>query len=521
MLLLCTVANADENIETVSEGAEMSIEIIESTAADRTADENTVEDAEVNEDAAAEDTTAESAAGEVSDEVLTDESAAEQTTALEDETEETADANIMTASDDSSDTWTSVTSMNETRADCDLVTVSGELYAVGGMGTNGYSDTIEKYNSTDNAWETVTTLPDTIKGFGVAAYGTNIYIIGGYSAPSYLSTAWEYDVSSDEWTALADMHEERDQPAVLYMDGKIYAFGGRDMYGFTDSYEYYDFSAKEWKKVTTGYSDSLIRVGAHAQYLGGYVCIYGGIDSDYSYAGVDMYDTSGGLADEEEIIGDGYDGISVAWGEDKALIFAWDEDDSEYDVKEMSVSDGDITLSDVAFENTSSAGKYTEYVIYDGYLYAVGGYNLTSKVYLSTVNKYSVYYEDYSIGDGTISSVVTADGNTFTLNVEAGREYLIFVNVKNISSFDDYTFNIEYTQNAFSVTDGCAMTDVKNKSTGAVNGSDINITEIDTDGMSFKCTEDLSTSVTKTVNVIRLTANASGERTITYSMTED
>lgn len=37
--------------------------------------------------------------------------------------------------------------------------------------------------------------------------------------------------------------------------------------------------------------------------------------------------------------GDGYDGISIAWGEDKALIFAWDRNNNAYDTREMTVSD--------------------------------------------------------------------------------------------------------------------------------------------------------------------------------------
>ena len=66
-------------------------------------------------------------------------------------------------------------------------------------------------------------------------------------------------------------------------------------------------------------------------------------------------------------------------GEDKALIFAWDRNNNAYDTREMTVSDGDISLADVVFTNSPSACKYSQYIIYNGYLYSIGGYNTVSK----------------------------------------------------------------------------------------------------------------------------------------------
>lgn len=40
------------------------------------------------------------------------------------------------------------------------------------------------------------------------------------------------------------------------------------------------------------FSETMIRTGAHAQYIDGYVCIYGGIDKNYNYAGVDVYSSN-------------------------------------------------------------------------------------------------------------------------------------------------------------------------------------------------------------------------------------
>ena len=505
LLVSAITVSAEENNSVAIEDGTMFIDVIESNdfAYGDTADETNINADIISE---SEETDYDT---DIKDEKI-------QLDSEEDGTE------IMSLSANSSaDVWETTAAMNIPRADCELLSINDELYSIAGMDSNGYVNTIEKYDETDNSWQIVTEIPNSSKGFGVAAHDSKIYIIGGYNGSEYLNTVQVYDVNTDEWDILTSMTEKRDQPAVLCMDNKLYVFGGRNTVGFVNSYEYYDFSSKVWKKVTTGFSESMIRVGAHAQYIGGYVCVYGGIDTSYSYAGVDMYSSSN-LKESQEIIDDGYDGISIAWGADKALIFAWDRENSIYDIHEMAVDEGEISLAEVVFENTSATGKYSKYIIHNGYLYAVGGYNLTSKKYLAAVSKYSVYYGDFAVGAGTINSTVTTDGNSITLNVDAGKEYMLFINAKNITSFDGYTFKLEYTDNIFTIIDGCALTAEKNTSTGAVNGTDIIITENTVNGISFICTEKLSgeEAVTKSVNAILLKANASGQRTITYSMTQ-
>lgn len=495
--------NAEVNTPKTTEEAVMSVELVENNTLEEVIQESEIREPGINSD--------ESQNAQTSD-------GAEEYDYLSEEDNNAVE--IMTLESGSADTWQAAANMGTPRADCELVSVNGDMYAVGGIGNDGYLNTIEKYNAASNVWQTITEIPNEVKGFGVVAYNSKIYIIGGYSDSCYLSTVLVYDITTNSWSSLIAMNEERDQPAVLYMNNKIYVFGGRNADGFVDSYEYYDFSNNSWNMVTTGFSETMIRVGAHAQYISGYVCIYGGIDKDYAYAGVDMY-SSNNLKESQEVIGDGYDGISIAWGADKALIFAWDRNSSTYDIHEMTVND-DISLSEVMFTNTSFACKYSEYIICNGYLYAVGGYNMTSKRYLETVNKYSVYYGDYSIGDGTINSTVTTDGNSITFNAETGREYMLFVNVKNMYSFNNYTFKLEYPDNAFTVTDGCAMTAYK-ETNGLVDGTDIVITENNSNGISFICTETLSgqESVTKSVNAVILKANASGQRIVRYSMVSE
>ena len=434
------------------------------------------------------------------------------------ENEEENDISELSLGSPESDTWTAQTSMNEGRANADYIIAGDDLYIIGGTGETGYLNTIEKYNETSDTWQNVTSIPGGPKGFAAAATETDIYIAGGYENGDYSNRVQVYNISAGTWSDMAPMQEKRDLAAAFCMDNKLYVIGGRNRNGFVNSYEFYDFSTNEWNLVTTGFAESMIRTGAKAKYIQGYVCVYGGIDKDYSRAGVDLYLASD-LENEQEVLADGYKQVSVAWGETKAIILAGQ---SMITVKkELSIVDDSVDVADVIMNMGNQSWQYGRYMIYNGYMRRVGGY--TAAGYRNDFGKYSVYYGDFVPGEGIIESEVTNGGNQITLNAEAGKEYMLFVNVKNIASFDGYTFTIEYPSSSFEIIDGCALTAKNDTSTGAVQGADISITEYKANGISFICTEPLSgeEAISKGVNAVLLRANSSGQRTIKYSMTEE
>lgn len=417
------------------------------------------------------------------------------------------------------DSWESAANLNVLRADASLVKINGELYAVGGTGSTGYLGSIDKYDDSSNTWSHVTDIPGAVKGISVAAIMSKIYIIGGYDNNGYTNSVQVYDVSTDEWSLSSPMCKKRDQAAVMSMNNYIYVFGGRNEDGFVSSYEYCDVTSGKWNLVTTGFAQSMIRVGADAVYINGYVCIYGGINKDYCEAGLSLYEAFD-MRNENLILDSGYNDISMACGADKALIFAWNPDIAAHDVYEMSISESGVSVERIEMPTSEYASRYTRHIIYNGYLYAMGGYYIEDRRYLGTVNRYSVYYGDYVIGDGTITSETTENGNSITLNVEAGREYMLFINAENIDDFNKYTFKVEYPYDSFSVIDACAMTAEKEIGTGTVNGTDISIIENTADGLEFISSEIVQPgeTVTKPVNAIIIKANSSGLRTITYSL---
>lgn len=420
------------------------------------------------------------------------------------------------------DSWSEENPLLTGRAKFYTLNINGDIYVVGGNDDSGYNNTIEKYNEVTDSWEVVTTIPIETYGFTAVEADTKIYIIGGYLDNVYLNNVQIYDTQTNEWLTSAPMLERREEAASLYVDNKIYVFGGRNVNGIVNNYEYYDISNNTWNKVTSGYDDTLIRVGAKAKYVNGYVCIYGGYNNLCESMGVNLY-LSSDMSNVADIVGQGKAHISIAWGTNKGLIFLADEMSSSYLIYEMFVENENPYIEQITDITVPCAMYYSEAAIHDGYLYFIGGYDNINKCYNSSVHKYSVYYGDYSIGDGQISDSVTADGNTITLNVDAGKEYMFMINVNNMTTFDGYTFTIDYPYDSFYLVDGCALTPERNTGAGInIQGTDVRITESENDGMSFICTESIPSgkSVSETVNAVVLCANTSGQRTITFRMTK-
>ena len=454
---------------------------------------------------------------EVSTAAPTEEAVPEQDPGLE-----LNESELLSLTTPEGDGWSAAAAMTEKRADCELVIAQGDLYAIGGYSDTGYSYTIEKYNDTDNVWQYVTDIPYNTKGFTAEAVENKIYIFGGYKNSSITNTVLVYDLDTGEWSNASSMEKARDGATSAVIGDCIYVIGGRDASGFVQSYEMYSISTNTWSLMTYSLDKSMIRYGADAEIVNGYLFVWGGLNMDYQYAGMNMYSGTN-FRQSQEIVPAGNENITVAWGLDKGLLFIGSGDGNEYStVEEINMSDeGEVTLNNISFVKEVPRGKFSKCIMYNGYLYSIGGYKISSRSYMNNVYKYSVYYGDFSSGDGGVENIATESGNTLTINAQAGQEYVLFINVTDAVKPNLYTYNIEFPYDSFTVEDAAAFTAAKDTSTGPVSGTDIEVIGTAPDGLSFICTDDNDESYSKTINVVILRATSSGERTITYSMTKN
>lgn len=529
ILLTAALSAAAFCVYAEDENAVISVEV--------TPIEETVEDGEepVNEDDIPEDAVevSEEPVSDIPDEVtdapaeegvseVTEPPAEEPEQAAEQPVEETevpveAEPEPMSVTD--SDMWTQLSSMPGGRADSMYLNIAGELYSVGGIGENGYENGIYRYSG--DGWTVETTVPVDIQGYTAAALGDLIYIIGGVRGTEHLKEVHVYNTADGTWSDCAPMNSRRSQAAAFSMGNKIYVFGGRDMHGIVSwSYEVYDPESGMWNTYTGDFAPALNRMGAQARYVNGFVCIYGGMTEEYEYGGA-AFCNADDLGEVCETVFEGYEDISAAFTESKVLIFAANADGNGYAIKEAEPYNGTVTVTDAVRELPVADTYFTDFIVYNGELYCIGGYDGTG--YLDTVYKYNEYYGDYSDQNGYISGEITDAGNILTLNAEAGKEYMFSVSVRNADAVSGYTYSLEYLPGAFELRDACAVTSEWERNTGSVRDTYITVTEASDGKVSFTTDEAVPDGLKMSgpVNAVILKANESGKFNIKYTMKKD
>lgn len=413
--------------------------------------------------------------------------------------------------------WIPQTDIKQESANPIMLNVSGMMYKIGGYNSGGEVSMISAYISSSDTWIKITNIPSVPQGYTAVAIDKKIYIIGGYRDGEYLSEMQVYDIATSSWTSGSAMIKKRDGAAAMVLDNKIYVFGGRDEYGINNDYEYYSFDDNRWHLVTAGFDAGLNRYGAKAGYVNGYVCMTGGFDTDYNRCGADLYLCSD--MTQTEHIYNAYDEVLMVLGEKKGFIFLKNYTVSRYLIIEFTVDDG-VYVTNRRGTSGLTAKQYAGVIMIEGYIYCAGGYDTNENIYSAQLYKYSVYYGDFTTGDGTITNQETQDGNSVTLNVEAGKEYVVFIKANNIMSFADKVFTLEYSPSAFEILDACAMTTKDDYALAPVENTNITLTEYKRNGVSFTVADTYGWKPVSTcVNAVRLYARDSGRQQIIYRMT--
>jgi N-acetylneuraminic acid mutarotase len=103
--------------------------------------------------------------------------------------------------DESTDTWTEVSSMTYPRHSLGLAGANGKLYAIGGY-SNGYPCAyVEEYNPSTNSWTTKSPIPVATMDMAIASYNGIIYIFGGRNSDTNIfRIVRAYNPSTDTWS---------------------------------------------------------------------------------------------------------------------------------------------------------------------------------------------------------------------------------------------------------------------------------------------------------------------------------
>ncbi|KAL0579165.1 hypothetical protein V5O48_002846 [Marasmius crinis-equi] len=140
----------------------------------------------------------------------------------------------------SSNTWTRVADLPVPMNHCNIASVHGKLYILGGM--NGDTGVWERtgrafeYCPQNDAWTELPSLPEgTERGASaVGVSGDKVYIAGGLTVLNFLTeeqdtiaTGLVYDTRTKEWSELPDLPEGRDHVGGAVVGETFYVVGGR------------------------------------------------------------------------------------------------------------------------------------------------------------------------------------------------------------------------------------------------------------------------------------------------------
>ncbi|WMI82621.1 Kelch repeat-containing protein [Anaerotignum sp. MB30-C6] len=147
--------------------------------------------------------------------------------------------------DPSTDKWTTLASMSETRCYLQTEVIDGKIYALGGWNvkvgdiTGKVLSSTEVYDPSTNRWTTLADMSTPRQIFQTEVIDDKIYAVGGYG-PFYtdnqllspldydnrLSSTEVYDPSTNKWTTLENMSKKRSCLHTEVIDKVIYAIGG-------------------------------------------------------------------------------------------------------------------------------------------------------------------------------------------------------------------------------------------------------------------------------------------------------
>ena len=98
-------------------------------------------------------------------------------------------------------------------------------------------------NAAENPWAIMEPMPTARAGIRVAVVDDKIYAIGG----SFLGTNEMYDPATNTWVSKQPMPTARSRFGITIFENKIFVMGGADANGFTDANEVYDPATDTWE----------------------------------------------------------------------------------------------------------------------------------------------------------------------------------------------------------------------------------------------------------------------------------
>jgi len=278
--------------------------------------------------------------------------------------------------DDSSfngETFTSHTSMPQSRSDTRAAEVNGKIYVPCGTTSGGdNTDTLYIYDISGDSWSSGANAPGHREDIQIGEDGSNVFVFGGKSSSGGSSTynTWAYNISNDSWSSKTDMLTGVANAAYAQYNGKVYIISGDvTNSSCTNKTQVYDTANDSWE-YKADFPDSL--KGPRAGIVDGKIYVFGGYrrsDGEYNTA-IYCYDISSNTwSTKNATWDDPIDDLCIQVKNDK--IYLWGGVNHN-DVYEYDPSTDTLTNEGTLADSYPDDCPYCEY---NGELWVAGGAN--------------------------------------------------------------------------------------------------------------------------------------------------
>ncbi len=297
--------------------------------------------------------------------------------------------------------WTATTSLTTARRAHTTVAYNGYLYTMGGTTTGNISLNDVQYapinaNGTVGAWTATTSFPTAREFHTSVAYKGYLYVMGGYGG-AYLNDVQYAPINANGtigvWTATTSLTAGRAYHTSVVYNGYLYVMGGVDDVGYMalNDVRYAPINANgtigSWTATT---SFATARYGHTSVVYNGYLYIMGGTDdgggniNDVQYAPINANGTIGTWTATTSLTPARYYHTSVVYNGYLYVIGGYNGVSKTNDVQYAPINANGTIGTWTATTAFTTASYHLKAVVYNGYLYIMGGFN-SSNAYLNDV----------------------------------------------------------------------------------------------------------------------------------------
>ena len=330
--------------------------------------------------------------------------------------------------------WNTTTSFTTGRDDHASVAYNGYLYVIGGW-SGTYLNDVQyapiNANGTIGSWTATTSFTTARWGHTSVAYSGYLYVIGGWSGSSYLSDVQFAPVNANgtigSWTTTTSFTTARRKHTSVAYNGYLYVLGGWNGSAYLSDVQYAPINGNGTIGSWTATGSFTTARGYHTSVsYNRYLYVLGGYDgstyfNNVQYAPINANGNIDSWNATTSFTTTRYGHTSVVYNGYLYMIGGWSGSLYLSDVQYATIN-GDGTIGSwTATTSFTTARYFHTSVVYNGYLYVLGGYN---GAYLNDV-QYAPINGDGTIGSWTATTSFTTPRRSHASVAYNGYLYVI------------------------------------------------------------------------------------------------